>query len=111
MRLNIAAFSTKFENLQLTIQQGVAPITTNAADATIKGLEVEVQLNPAEGLNITGSVGLLDASYDSPPPFPIQPELANAPDLVMPPFLVGFISRLVFKRHVSCEWRCKSRPL
>ena len=80
LRLNVAAFSTAFENLQLTIQEGVAPITRNAADATINGLEIEAQYSPTQGFLLNAAIGLLDASYDSPPPFPIGPELANAPE-------------------------------
>ena len=40
-------------------------LTLNAASATNKGLELEVQALPVEGAQITGSVGLLDARYDS----------------------------------------------
>lgn len=79
-RLNAAYFYTSFDDLQLTVQSGVAPITTNAASASIQGLELEGVYQFDGGLELTAAVGLLDAEYDDPPPFPIADEFANAPE-------------------------------
>ncbi len=43
----------------------VSVITTNAGESTIKGIELELQAFPLEGLAIDGSVGLLQARYDT----------------------------------------------
>ena len=45
----------------------VLRIVQNAAKATIKGAEFEVQSRPFEGLVLTGSAGLLDARFDDYP--------------------------------------------
>jgi iron complex outermembrane receptor protein len=37
----------------------------NAAEATTRGVELEIQMLPIDGLFVTGSVGFLDAFYDS----------------------------------------------
>ena len=79
-RINAAFFWTDFDDLQLVVQSGVAPITTNASDARIRGVEIEGLYNPAPGLNLTAALGYLDAEYKSPPPFPVASELANAPE-------------------------------
>ncbi len=60
---NVAAFTTKYEGIQLNFQQGVSPTIQNAGDARIKGLEVETVYAPGGGLSINASVGLIDAEY------------------------------------------------
>ncbi len=79
-RINLALFQTDFDDLQLVIQQGVAPVTTNAASARIRGVEAEILLEPTDGLRFNLAGSYLDASYRDPPPFPIGPELANTPE-------------------------------
>ncbi len=61
--LNAAAFTTKYEGIQLNFQQGVSPTVQNAGDARIKGLEVETVFAPGNGFSINASVGLIDAEY------------------------------------------------
>ncbi|WP_375202754.1 TonB-dependent receptor [Hyphococcus sp.] len=60
---NVAAFTTKYEGIQLNFQQGVSPTVQNAGDARIKGLEVETVFAPGNGLSVNASVGLIDAEY------------------------------------------------
>ncbi|MEM9386461.1 MAG: TonB-dependent receptor [Pseudomonadota bacterium] len=79
-RLNLALFSTEFDDLQVVVQTGVAPITTNAASARIRGIELDGLIAPIDALNVYLSAGFLDAEYDEPPPFPVGTELANAPE-------------------------------
>src|SRR3546814_10549857 len=65
LRLNVAAFYVKFNDLQIA---GVDPatdtiLTSNAADARIKGLELEAWVQPVSGLGINGSLSLLDPTF------------------------------------------------
>ncbi|MXP42131.1 TonB-dependent receptor [Altererythrobacter soli] len=63
LQLNAAAFSTKYEGIQLNFQEGVSPTVQNAGDARIKGFEVELQAAPTDLFTVTASVGYLDAYY------------------------------------------------
>jgi len=68
---NVAAFLTKFNDKQEEVvipappPAGQETVVQNAAKATIKGLEAEFRALVAEGLTINGSLGFLDAEYDS----------------------------------------------
>jgi iron complex outermembrane receptor protein len=83
LRLNLAAFSSDYTNMQLTYRgpapAGVAPFITNAGETSIDGAEAELTWAPTEALRIEGSVGWLDATIDS---------LSNIPLAVLPPGLV-----------------------
>jgi iron complex outermembrane recepter protein len=64
LRINAAGFYTDYKNIQVTIFENLgAPVTLNAGDAEIKGVEVEVQAAPVDGLELTASLGYLDAKY------------------------------------------------
>jgi iron complex outermembrane recepter protein len=62
LRLNLAGFFADYKDLQLLVADPsrVGPFVTNAGDAEIKGLELELTLAPAEGWLISGSAGLTD---------------------------------------------------
>jgi iron complex outermembrane receptor protein len=64
-RVNIAGFHTDYSNLQVQIalRPGVLDIS-NAAVATINGLEVETTSEVAAGLRAGGYLSWLDARYD-----------------------------------------------
>jgi iron complex outermembrane receptor protein len=64
-RLNIATFYTDYSNLQVQIalRPGVLDIS-NAAAATIKGLEVETVSGVGNGVRVGGYLNWLDARYD-----------------------------------------------
>ncbi len=67
LRLNIAAFTADYQNIQV---QGnppgqIATITFNGAEASISGLELEMDWSPVNNLILNGSLGLLDAKYES----------------------------------------------
>ena len=74
LTFNVAAFYTKYNDKQ---EETVVPtpggataqetIVTNAASATIKGLEFELAAVPVENLTVRASLGLLDAEYDQFP--------------------------------------------
>ncbi|MEM7569162.1 MAG: TonB-dependent receptor, partial [Pseudomonadota bacterium] len=67
---NLAYFYNDYSDIQVT-SFGADPVTgvfvdlfTNAAAATIQGIELEVAAQPIEGLSLNGSLGFLDAEYD-----------------------------------------------
>lgn len=70
LRLNIALFNSDYTDQQVTIQRTIdngadfASTVLNAADSTIRGLELELVYAIAEGFTGTLSVGLLDAEFD-----------------------------------------------
>lgn len=72
VRLNGSAFYYDYKDLQVQafIVPGVTDIT-NASDATIKGLEVELLIKPAKGFDLGGTLTYLDATYKNFPAAPI----------------------------------------
>lgn len=65
LQLNLAAFTTKYDGIQLNFQQGVSPTVQNAGTARIKGFEAEAIVAPASGLTISASLGYTDSFYTS----------------------------------------------
>ena len=67
-RLNIAAYTLDYKDLQvnqLVLVNGVPQFqTSNAATATSTGVEVEFQMQLADGLEMNASYGYLDAKFD-----------------------------------------------
>lgn len=64
LRVNAAAFYTDHEDLQLTeLIPACCVVVGNAANAEIKGVELEFQVVPTEGLDISGSYSYLDAKF------------------------------------------------
>ena len=74
LRLNVAAFYTDFEDLQrnqvfrftdpISGVEGQETITLNAGESNAKGVEVETTWLVTDRLQLKGSLGFLDASYD-----------------------------------------------
>jgi iron complex outermembrane recepter protein len=94
VRLNLAVFSSDYENMQLTYRgpapNGVAPFITNAGKTSIDGAEAELTWAATEDFLVEASAGWLDATID---------DLSNIPFAVLPPgLLVG--NRLPF----APEW-------
>jgi iron complex outermembrane recepter protein len=72
VRLNLAAFESKYKDIQLTLLEcnayspfAGAPcaLPVNGGDATIKGVELETELHPTGGLTIDASVSVLSFQY------------------------------------------------
>lgn len=64
LRINLAAFYIKFDDLQVTgVSEAGTIITNNAADARIKGIEIETVVQPFDGFTLNGSLSLLDATF------------------------------------------------
>ncbi len=71
LQLNLAAFSNDYTNLQeqRQVPVGNSTISTifNAAKATSKGLELELEWRQSRSLTVGGNLSLLDATYKSFP--------------------------------------------
>ena len=72
---NLAAFHGDYDDIQVVQLEsfadpsapsgfGIARVTRNAAKATVQGVELEIGARPISGLQINGSIGLLDAQFD-----------------------------------------------
>lgn len=67
IRLNAAAFYAEYSDLQLTRFTGTTSVLLNAAQAEVKGLEVEGQFVISDNLTLNTSLALLDSEYVSFP--------------------------------------------
>ena len=65
LRVNLAAFYYSFTDIQVQQIDLLLTFITNAAEASIKGAELEVTVAPLEWLTLDGSLSLLDATYDN----------------------------------------------
>lgn len=66
--LNVAAFQTRFEDLQAAIFSGNTTFEVqNAAEATSQGIEIDGRWLVTDNLTLSGALGLLDFSYDKFP--------------------------------------------
>jgi iron complex outermembrane recepter protein len=82
VQLNLAAFTTKYSNLQVIVVRGISPFIENAGQARIKGFEAELQAVPIERVRLSASVGYLDAKYialDSAVTFSLNDRFVNTP--------------------------------
>jgi len=68
LRLNASTFYSDYQDMQVTVQRavpnGVASQVLNAADSTVKGVEVEGTFAATSTLNFTGSIGYINAEFD-----------------------------------------------
>lgn len=65
LRLNAAAFYYDYSDLQVTTFLNSLTLVANAAQAKVKGLDLEMVAQPQEPVTLGASVSLLDAEYDS----------------------------------------------
>jgi iron complex outermembrane receptor protein len=72
LRVNASAFFNKYKDIQLTLLSCPAfspgpgfpcALPANAGDADVKGIELEVNAEPVDGLNLDASVSTLDFEY------------------------------------------------
>lgn len=77
LQLNVAAFTTAYNDVQLNQQVGTSPTIDNAGNARIKGFEIEAVVAPTRGLTINGSIGYLDASFTELSASVSQPAVAG----------------------------------
>lgn len=78
LRFNVTGFYYDYSDLQVNqlISPGVVSIS-NAANATVKGVEVEIVAIPISGLNLTANVSRLDATYSRFPNAPLAAALGT----------------------------------
>ncbi|WP_375195385.1 TonB-dependent receptor [Sphingobium sp.] len=69
---NVALFRTRFKDLQVSSYDAVSSafITTNAGQATSKGVEADLNFRLTDAIKLTGSLAYLDAKYDDFPGAP-----------------------------------------
>jgi len=114
LRINIAAFSSDYDDIQMTYRLGVVPLLFNAGVASIDGGEVEIEFAPTEDFRLDASLGYLDAGFDSitpPPPFgPVTPTATATLDSRLPftPEFQGHLG-LSYSFHVAGDWRLTPR--
>jgi iron complex outermembrane receptor protein len=63
LQLNLAVFDTRYDDIQVTVQRGISPTFENAGDGKITGAELEVQSVLGSNLQLSGSLGYIDARY------------------------------------------------
>lgn len=78
LTFNAAAFLTKYDDLQVQVFTGIAPVTKNAASAEIRGFEVETRLSAGSGWFLEGSLGYLDPKFTQVDPAATEITLASS---------------------------------
>ena len=63
LRLNIAAFLSDYSDIQIVVNEGIAPKVRNAGAGRIKGFEIEGEAAPIDQVRVTFGLGYLDAYY------------------------------------------------
>jgi iron complex outermembrane recepter protein len=114
LRINLAAFTTDYDDIQMTYRLGVVPLLFNAGVASIDGGEIELEFAPTESFRLDASLGYLDAKFDSitpPPPFgPVTPT-ATATLTSRLPFTPEFQGHLglSYTFHPASNWSLTPR--
>ena len=72
LRVNVDAFYYKYKNLQLQSVYsipggGTATLLTNAAAATMKGVDIDITAEPVKHLTVTVGLEVMDGKYDDFP--------------------------------------------
>ncbi len=65
--LNGAVFTTEYKNLQTSSFNGTVFVIGNAGQATIDGVELELNWQASEHLRLNAGISYIDATYDSYP--------------------------------------------
>jgi len=63
LRINLAIFASKYEDIQILIFDGLAPQTRNAAEGKISGFEVDSKVVLGESWRLSMGLGYIDAAY------------------------------------------------
>ena len=114
LRINVALFTTDYDDIQMTYRLGVVPLLFNAGVASIDGGELELEFAPTADFRLDASVGYLDAEFDSitpPPPFgPVTPTATATLTSRLPftPEWQGHLG-LSYDFHVGSNWSLTPR--
>lgn len=95
LTLNGAAFITKYDDLQVQVFTGIAPVTKNAASAEIRGVELEARLSPGGGWFVEGSLGYIDPEFTKVDPAAVEITRASRFERVARWTLSGAVSKSV----------------
>jgi iron complex outermembrane recepter protein len=87
LQANVAAFYSKYDGIQLNVQEGPSPVYQNAGNATIKGLELELASVFDNGFGLNFTAGYMDAYYTSLNPCLVY---VNCDPAQGPQFVPGF---------------------
>ena len=63
LQLNVAAFYYDYKDLQVFSRAGNLFVIENAATSTVKGVEIELNAEPIEGLRINSAISILDPTF------------------------------------------------
>ena len=63
LQVNLAGFDSDYKDIQLTYQISTSPVTQNAGDARILGMELETHALLGYGFQLNASMGYMDAHY------------------------------------------------
>ena len=77
LRVNASAFYYEFKDLQLELYRQGAVLTANAAQAEIKGVDVDITARPVSQLTLSAGFEYLDTKYKKYPDAPIYFLAAN----------------------------------
>jgi iron complex outermembrane receptor protein len=69
LQANASVFLSKYDGIQINVQEGPSPVYQNAGDATIKGAELELQSIFDNGFGLTLNAGYMKAYYTFLNPF------------------------------------------
>jgi iron complex outermembrane receptor protein len=114
LRVNLAAFSSDYDDIQMTYRLGVVPLLFNAGVASIDGAELEIEFAPVDEFRLDASLGYLDSKFDSitpPPPFgPVTPTATATLDSRLPftPEFMGHLG-LSYGFNVGSSWKLTPR--
>jgi iron complex outermembrane receptor protein len=114
LRINVALFSTDYDDIQMTYRLGVVPLLFNAGVASIDGGELELQFAPNAEFRLDATLGYLDAKFESitpPPPFgPVSPTATATLSSHLPftPEWQGHLG-MSYAFHVGSNWSLTPR--
>ncbi len=109
LRLNVAVFTTDYDDIQMTYRLGVVPLLFNAGVASIDGAELELEYAPTPEFRLDASLGYLDSKFDEitpPPPFgPVTPTATATLNSRLPftPEWQGHLG-MSYEFHVASNW-------
>lgn len=84
LKLNLAAYTSRYQDVQLNLQVGVSPTIRNAGNARIRGIEAELSAVFSESFSVDASASYTDAQYTS-----VLPGFALAPNAQQAGVFVG----------------------
>ncbi|MFD2500915.1 TonB-dependent receptor domain-containing protein [Rhizorhabdus histidinilytica] len=95
LTLNGAIFLTRYDDLQVQVFTGIAPVTKNAASAEIRGAELEGRFSAGDGWFLEASLGYLDPKFTKVDPAATEITRASKFERVSKWTLSGSLSKRI----------------